>query len=126
MPKPKTCPHGNDPETCDRIEIKIVNRHHQTPSPVGFSRFYIGRPSLLGNPFVVGDDGDRDECVDKYAEWIKKEIHRKGNRVYPAIVNIVEALTVQCYVELECFCAPKRCHGEVIREIVLADDWLYK
>jgi len=27
---------------------------------------YVGRPSLYGNPFVVGQHGDRQQCVRRY------------------------------------------------------------
>ena len=31
---------------------------------------YIGRPSLWGNPFVIGKDGTRAEVVEKYERWL--------------------------------------------------------
>ena len=30
----------------------------------------IGRPSIWGNPFRIGPDGDRATVVDKYREWL--------------------------------------------------------
>lgn len=36
---------------------------------------YIGRPSEWGNPFKIGEDGDRDECIEKYRQWIPKQKH---------------------------------------------------
>ena len=27
---------------------------------------YVGRPGVLGNPFVVGRDGSREEVIGKY------------------------------------------------------------
>lgn len=31
---------------------------------------YIGRPSVLGNPFVIGRDGDRKTIMGKYRTWL--------------------------------------------------------
>jgi hypothetical protein len=31
---------------------------------------YIGRPSIWGNPFVVGKNGMRAEVVEKYERWL--------------------------------------------------------
>ncbi len=36
---------------------------------------YIGRPSEFGNPFRIGVDGDRDEVIEKFKEWIKTRPH---------------------------------------------------
>jgi len=30
---------------------------------------YIGRPSMWGNPFVIGKDGTRAEVVEKHERW---------------------------------------------------------
>lgn len=34
---------------------------------------YIGRPSKWGSPFVIGKDGNREEVILKYREWIKTQ-----------------------------------------------------
>jgi len=34
---------------------------------------YIGRPSRFGNPFVVGRDGTRDECIALYRQWLQTQ-----------------------------------------------------
>jgi uncharacterized protein DUF4326 len=31
---------------------------------------YVGRPSRYGNPFKVGRDGDAQQCVALYREWV--------------------------------------------------------
>jgi hypothetical protein len=36
--------------------------------PVGV---YVGRPSALGNPFLVGRDGTRAEVVATYRAWLR-------------------------------------------------------
>lgn len=62
---------------------------------------YIGRPSVLGNPFVIGRDGTREECVELFERRL-----REDKRLL-AIVRQLRGLV------LGCFCAPRACHGDV-------------
>lgn len=97
------------------MEINVVNKYH------GAKGEYIGRSSPLGNPFVIGKDGNRDEVITKYVKWIGEiamshTIH--GLRVRNEIKRL-HALAQQGPLNLVCFCAPKACHGDVIKEILL-------
>lgn len=66
-----------------------------------------GRPGQLGNPFIIGRDGTRDEVCDKYAAWAQTQ-----PKVMAAIAKI-KPDTV-----LGCFCKPLRCHCDWIAEQV--------
>lgn len=72
---------------------------------------YIGRPSKWGNPFEVGRDGTRKECIDKYREYIN------GRK------DLLQALSELKGKALMCFCKPKPCHGDVLVELVEGDNW---
>lgn len=63
---------------------------------------YIGRGSKWGNPFVIGEHGDRDEVIEQYAQWLPTQ---------PELVASMPELTGK---RLGCFCAPKACHGDVL------------
>lgn len=69
---------------------------------------YIGRPSVFGNPFVIGKDGDRDEVIAKFREYFYKRIEED-----PEFREKVEGLRG---MNLGCFCAPYPCHGDVYLE----------
>lgn len=90
--------------------IIIVNKHH------GTSGEYIGRGSPLGNPFVIGKDGTREQVIAKYEVWLQEQID-KGN---PVVLDELNRLGNKAIDEkglaLQCFCYPKPCHGEVIKE----------
>ena len=67
---------------------------------------YIVRPSIWGNPFRIGPDGDRGTVIAKYRAWIATQ----------------PELIAKARVELKgrvlgCFCAPLSCHGDVLAEI---------
>ena len=63
---------------------------------------YIGRGSKWGNPFTIGNSGDRDEVCDKYKGWFFTQPH---------LVNSLHELVGKT---LGCFCKPKRCHGDFL------------
>lgn len=66
---------------------------------------YIGRPSIWGNPFIIGKDGTRQEVVDKYREYAL------SNR------EIIENLSILRGKRLGCYCSPLKCHGDVLKEL---------
>ena len=73
---------------------------------------FIGRPSKWGNPFKIGRDGDRDEVLRKYERWL---MELRNGRYRPLFY---EATTELSGKVLGCYCAPLRCHGDVLIERV--------
>lgn len=66
---------------------------------------YIGRPSIWGNPFVIGRDGTREQVIEKYREWLLGQ---------PSLVNQLPILEGKV---LGCWCAPQACHGDVLLQL---------
>lgn len=67
----------------------------------------IDRQTAWGNPFVLGRDGDRDEVLAKFlqwvtisdglaAQWIRDHVHELHGKT------------------LGCWCAPQSCHGQIL------------
>jgi len=83
---------------------KIFNARQAGNRPAA-DRVYVGRPSKWGNPFVIGRDGTRDEVIAKYRAGIVRQ---------PALMA---ALPVLRSKHLVCWCAPERCHAEVLIEL---------
>lgn len=100
-------------------ELNVVNKHHgQWPN----RRYvYIGRPSPLGNPHKMGRDMTREAAVYLY----KEDLHAKLAAGDEAVINELERIGAMVLdnsgepVCLVCFCAPKACHGDVIKEVIL-------
>jgi len=63
----------------------------------------IDRSSDWGNPFIIGDDGDRDAVVDKYRE-----------HYLPYKPSLLKHLFELEGKVLGCWCTPARCHGDVL------------
>lgn len=67
---------------------------------------YIGRPSKWGNPFEIGKDGSRQEVIEKFAVWLMHQ---------PKLVE--DARKELRGKILGCWCAPKRCHGDILLDV---------
>lgn len=70
---------------------------------------FIGRPGPLGNPFVVGRDGTREECVQYHQEWLDGKREAPNGKRPPTRDYIVRMCKGK---KLGCFCAPELCHGD--------------
>ena len=70
----------------------------------------------LGNPFPMNGEATRDAVCDKYESWIEKGLAMDHHVVIRRITQRVhEGKSVALY----CWCAPKRCHCDTIKLIVL-------
>lgn len=63
-----------------------------------------GRGSIWGNPFIIGEHGNRAEVIAKFREWLPNQA---------ALMVQVHSLHGKT---LGCFCAPAACHGDVLAE----------
>lgn len=70
----------------------------------------IDRDTDWGNPFKVGQDGSRDEVIDRY------RYHLEG---HPHLMERLKAGELSGKV-LGCWCYPHPCHGDVLIEYVYA------
>jgi hypothetical protein len=80
-----------------------------TPNQVYIGRYHPRRgSSKWGNPFKEGIHGSRDEVIEKFRAWIVQQPH------------LMAALPELRGKDLVCWCAPGRCHGEVLIELAAA------
>ena len=84
----------------------VVNARHEVYD------IYIGRPSKWGNPFShvpsqfsIKIAKTREEAIQLYAEWIQTQ---------PKLLATLHELKGK---RLGCWCAPNRCHGEILAEL---------
>ena len=75
---------------------------------------YIGRGkcpitnkvSIWGNPFIIGRDGNRQEVIQKYRDWIVQQ---------PDLMKRLPELKGKI---LGCYCRPHyACHGDILVEL---------
>lgn len=92
--------------------IRIVNLRNYRPNDKEVV-IRIDRKTILGNPYVMQDESDRDEVIRRY------ELHfnecMRISRDFLQEVQRIEALYREGKdIALACWCAPKRCHGDII------------
>lgn len=95
------------------ISIKnLRNGHAVNPWDVKVDR----SNKVLGNNFYMSNESQRDIVCDKYDAWLCDNIRNT------AIRNELNRLWLlhRTYGKLNlwCWCAPKRCHAESIRNIL--------
>lgn len=93
--------HGN------KSAPRVLNRRHGLGTP---RSEYVGRPTVFGNPFVVGKDGSRDDVIAKYEAWLLAQ---------PGLVE-----RAQRHLrgrDLVCWCAPLPCHADVLLRVANAE-----
>lgn len=95
--------------------IEVVNKRDCVESGL---RFYVGRPSPLGNPLVVGRDGTRADVIEGYRSWLQKMIFANDTGVMCALGQIEIAAKRNPKIELVCWCAPLSCHADVLAEVI--------
>lgn len=97
---------------------KIWNLHRDRKR-IPADAVYVGRPTMFGNryshipgkaPIIVASRG---EAVVSYAEWLQ-EPEQEALRA-----TIRKELRGK---DLVCWCAPHRCHAEVLMEVANAGD----
>lgn len=69
---------------------------------------YIGRPSVLSNPFHIGIHGNRCKVIAEYVKYVKTMV----SIGYSPLINAILALNEDSV--LACHCKPELCHGDVI------------
>lgn len=68
---------------------------------------YVGRPSLFGNPYIMGKDGNREDVIRKYKIWLD---------LWPYDVRRDELEKLRGK-DLVCWCAPLPCHADILLEM---------
>lgn len=89
--------------------------------------FYIGRPTNWGNPFThkTGTKASfvlptREDSIEAFRKWLAGEEYQDvepDRRQW--ILDNVHKLKDKT---IGCWCAPKRCHGEVLRDLADGKD----
>ena len=78
----------------------------------------VDRSSVLGNPFYMADESQRDKVCDKYEDYFNWIIQNKSSAFYKEVGRLLSLLKKYGKLELFCWCAPKRCHAETIKKYI--------
>lgn len=93
----------------------------------GLSAIVVARPSAWGNPFIVGSDGDRERCVERFRRLVVDgyvapthgshiaEQHRVRDHI-AAHLALLKGRNLACWCRLD----GKPCHADVLLELAQA------
>lgn len=99
--------------------IRILNRRRKDPELPGLT-VYIGRPSKWGNPYSHKPETLAEIKVKSREEAVRLyEAHFEELLKNPDIRRDFDNLAEQArhgHLNLECWCYPAQCHGEVIKQ----------
>lgn len=117
-------------------QIKVVS-FKQLSDSLSASDIRVDRASVLGNPFELKVESDRDYVIDNYRLWLWANIQTKSEciiipnqpvskkwkkpmsaHVYRELCRIESKVKNGEDVNLVCWCAPKRCHADVIKSCI--------
>ncbi len=90
------------------METKVVNIKSGQTYDV-----YIGRvnsfkelpDSIWKNPYIIGNHGDREYCIEKYRLYLNTR---------PDLLKNVKQLAGK---SLGCWCFPENCHGNILKQL---------
>ena len=75
----------------------------------------VDRQSALGNPFPLKDEAYRDIICDAYRAHLVHKIKAKNRPIIAELKRIYNLVIAGHDVQLNCWCAPKRCHADFIK-----------
>ena len=100
------------------IDICVKNLRDETPKNPWDIR--VDRTSALGNPYVMNTEEDRDVVIDRYFEWFYSSL--STTEVYYELLCLRMIYNKYEKLNLFCWCAPNRCHADIIREYLIREE----
>lgn len=79
----------------------------------------VDRSSVLGNVYKMrgNSNTERNRVCDEYKSYFMNKVKEKG-KFRNEVIRIYRLVRDGNDVALGCWCAPKRCHAEVIKEFI--------
>ena len=78
----------------------------------------VDRKTDLGNPYTMKNESMRDEVCDKYHKYFYKRLNDFKKDGFKSELAFITAKARSSDITLLCWCYPKRCHAETIRDFV--------
>lgn len=125
------------------MNIEVVSMRNKLSIELGTTAIKIDRTSVLGNPFAMEKEEERDACNQAYREWLWQIMKTADDeKVNP--VPLLEKYNLSIAekwknptagevrkelnrildtgnVRLLCWCAPLPCHGDVVKKCL---EWM--
>ena len=73
---------------------------------------------ILGNRFRMTSESDRDRVCDMYERWFNEQLAEQNEVFLNELRRLYVIHRTYGKLRLFCWCAPKRCHAETIRNFL--------
>lgn len=100
------------------MKIHILNAHKISTHPRDILIFRVDRRTPLGNPFMMSSEHTRADVIEKYRRYFLGKIATGADTAFLNELQRIEAAARKADIALECWCAPKPCHAEIIAEYI--------
>lgn len=104
--------------------IEIMNLNNNKPSEP--YDFYVDRRTPVGNPEYLYKEDDRDTVCEKYKTYFNKMISitnpnpsSQPFEFHKYLSKLIDTYKKYGMLRLFCWCSPKRCHSETIKDYIL-------
>ena len=99
------------------MAIEIRNLRDSKPTQPWEVR--VDRASVLGNPFKMISEDQRNAVCDQYEQYFNVIVRTKSNEEFMNELRRLFKLAKKYgKLTLFCWCAPKRCHAETIKKFL--------
>lgn len=99
------------------MKIEIKNLRTEKPTEPYQVRIDRGH-SILSNPYYMHSEEERDEVCKKYSDYFALQVFHNESFT-EALRTLYKIAKRYGKLELFCWCAPKKCHGETIRNFLM-------
>lgn len=108
--------------------IEIVNAHYYKICGKPWEVWIDRKHSVLGNPYshlkkktlAEFHVATRDDAIDSYKKWIVEQL-KDNHEAKIEFVRLKEIYRKYGKLVMICWCSPSRCHGDVLKELIVDD-----
>lgn len=101
--------------------VRVVSKRANGTRPkAGETVIDISRTSILGNPYPMHHESQRNDVILGYRKYLMDQYHAQ-TPVWQAVEALAKRVANGEHLALQCWCAPLACHGDIIRNAIV---WL--
>lgn len=78
----------------------------------------VDRSSILGNKFYMKSEADRDKVCELYKDYFYNKVKNNDLEFMNELRRLYKIYKKYGKLRLFCWCAPKRCHSETIKDFL--------
>lgn len=99
---------------------KVIIKNLRFSKPTNAWQVRVDRASVLGNPYHLENESQRDNVCELYKDYFNEKMKDINSAFYKEVERLYSLLKKHGKLELFCWCTPKRCHAETIKQYLEA------